>query len=465
MNSSNRPTDHHKALNAQAYRLLARTCLSFLGFCFLAVPTLGQTIANPSFETPNLSPGIIQSSPTGASWQFNQGINSFYSSGIVAYDASDSNDFQPLAPPPDGNQFGYMRSDASIQQTVSGFTVGQAYRLDWLQGYGGTLASGGSAILVELQASGGGPSQQIAPLELANSPSLTARSSDVFIATSETYELVVQSSDQVPFGYAYRNALVDQFSFVPVNEPPTTRTTYSASLALTAASGLQVDALLGGVPLGAGIESAVTGSIDLEFDIVNGTDVASLRFNPSEILLDPTLSEFIDGGTLGTADITLSDSGGTLFHTNSDPFGKHKVAVDSGGDFLLGSTFLGFDGLAEIELEGPLVDLLGEDTLSIDLDSIPAADLGITYLGNQTLFADPGNIQLSPTGNPNEYLVTLDIPVLGITPIDSGIGLEVQLSGYLQAQGIVVVPEPSGLALAVLGGMTLIAARYRRRRA
>lgn len=437
-----------------------------LVFTSYSVATLGQSIANPSFETPEVSPGALASPLAGAGWQFNTGLTSQEFSGIAGYDPTASNDFHPIAPPPDGDQYGFMESDSSMQQTISGFTIGQAYRLDWAQGYGGTEASGGSAVTVQLEPSGGGPAQTIAPLELANSPSLAARSSDVFIATSETYELIVQSSDQVPFGYAFRNSLVDQFSFVPVSEPATVRTTHSATLALTSTSEAELDALLGGVSLGSTINSAMVGSIDLEFDLVNGTDVANLRFNASELSFDPLLTTFIDGGPLGTADVTIADSKAILFHTDTDffgdPFGKHKVAVDSNGEFLLGSAFVGLGGDTSVELEGPISDIFGVDLLEVDLSTIPPADLGITYALDETIFADPGTIALVPTGNLDEYEITIDIPVLAITVLDSGIGLELKLSGYAQAQGIFVVPEPTGLVLALMG-ITLVGFVHRHR--
>lgn len=426
-----------------------------LVFASYSVSAIGQTIANPSFETPDVTPGATQILPAGAGWQFNTGLTSQDFSGIAGYDPAASNDFQPIAPPNDGDQYGFLEPDASMQQTISGFSIGRAYRLDWAQGYGGTGASGGSAVTVLLEPSGGGSPQTIAPLELANAPSLAARSSDVFIATSESYELIVQSSDQVPSGYRFRNSLVDQFSFVPVSEPATVRTTHSATLGLSSASVVELDALLGGVSLGSTISSAIAGSIDLEFDLVNGTDVANLRFNPSELSFDPLLTTFIDGGALGTADVTIADSKAILFHTDTDffgdPFGKHKVAVDSNGEFLLGSAFFGFAGDATVELDGPISDAFGIDLLEADLSTIPAADLGITFALSETIFADPGTIALLPTGNPNQYEINIDIPVLAITTIDSGIGLELKFSGFAQAQGLVVVPEPSGLALALLG--------------
>jgi len=440
----------------------ALLCFAFTWISLTGSHSLAQVIANPSFETPSLLPGEILEYPVGAAWQFNQGSSSFYSSGVVAYDALEESAFQPIAPPPDGDQFGYMRSGSSIQQTVSGFSVGEAYRLDWYQGYGGTSASGGSALQVEIQPSGGGVSQLIAPLELANSPSLASRSSDVFIATSESYEITVQSSAEVPYLYASRNALVDQFAVVPVNENATTRATYSTSLAITSVSGLEVDALLGGVALGADIQSAVAGSINLEFDIANGTDVVSLRFNESNVQFNPTLTGFIDAGPLGTANVSLTDTSGMLFHVDGGIYGKQSVGVNSAGEFLLGSAFFDLEGLAEIDLTGPIVDVLGADMIEYDLSDVAAADLGITYLGDQALFADPGTIDLSPTGNPNEYLVTVDVPVFIVTPLASSIGLEVQVSGMVQAQGIVIVPEPSSIALAFLGGLMLLLARARR---
>lgn len=428
-----------------ACKILFATCLTIAIVALQSHWAVGQTIANPSFETPNLSPGDGIEAPTNAGWSFQP------LTGIVAYtsDIFTVSQLQPIAPPPDGTQFAVLSDERSIQQTISGFTVGQAYRLDWFQGYGSTAASGGSAITARLEEPGGGATHTIAPLELANSPSLAARTSDVFVATSESYDLIIQNSDEVPSAYDSREALIDHFEFVAVNELATTRTSHTASLGLTSASTLEVDGRLGGVSLNADIISPIAGDLNVDFDIIDG-EVANLHFNESQLILDSLMTGVIELGVLGSADVTITDGELLLFHEESSVMGQHRVSVDENGEFLLGSTFVEYDGEGEFALNGPIQSIVGDDSIVFDFGSTPAADLGITTLNDRTIFSGPGSIDLLPTGNPSEFLVTIGIPILIATPLEGEVAFDLEVSGFIEAQGIVVVPEPSGIALALL---------------
>src|SRR5262249_2589732 len=118
---------------------LAVAVLSFLGSVASAQPA----IQNPSFETPALPLGSSAFQPAGSGWNY---VSSpFHTIGIASNGSTNAGTFPAL----DGTQAAYLGGDESISQTVSGFTVGQNYQLDWLQDRISDN-SGGSALRVVL---------------------------------------------------------------------------------------------------------------------------------------------------------------------------------------------------------------------------------------------------------------------------------------------------------------------------
>ncbi len=422
-----------------ARRIFSAACLAIVFSAHPCQWAVGQTIANASFETPDLLPDTLVYSPTDAGWEFG------FNARIRSYS-------DPPTDQPTGDQVAQLAGATQIQQTVTGFTVGQAYRLDWFQGYGFGYASGGSAVAVQLHEPGGGTIHTIAPLELSNSQVLAARSSDVFIAESESYELVVLGSDEVPDPFSRRDSLLDEFRFVAVDEPATARSSISTSLELTSASNLEVDVVLSGQSLNSNIASLLDGNLNIDFDFVNG-EVSNLHINVSQLAMEPEVSGVLQLGSLGSATASFQNSLINLFHAESDVLGQHRVSVDENGEFLLGGIFATYSGEGELEFEGPISTLIGEDAVMFDVGDIPASDLGNDEFRSETVITGPGTVHLSPTGNPLEYLTTIGFPLfavgeLGVNLVD--LDAEVKLSGFIEAQGIVVVPEPSSFTLTLL---------------
>jgi len=107
--------------------------------------------------------------------------------------------------------------------------------------------------------------------------------------------------------------------------------------------------------------------------------------------------------------------------------------------------------------------LLGDG--AIDLTTISPADLGYTSTeAGDVIFPGPGSINLTHTGNPMEYLMTIDAPVVINVVLDSGLDLELLLTSHIHATGfITLVPEPTTAWLAIVASVMVVVVTRRRR--
>jgi uncharacterized repeat protein (TIGR01451 family) len=96
----------------------------------------GQTIINPSFETDNVPPSPGYGAITG--WTGGSGINNA------------SGPFTDNGTIPDGQKAAFLQGGVALRQTVSGFTVGESYRLRYYE----NRRNAGSAANLQVTAGG-----------------------------------------------------------------------------------------------------------------------------------------------------------------------------------------------------------------------------------------------------------------------------------------------------------------------
>jgi hypothetical protein len=427
--------------------------VSLLAFFAGIAPTAQAqpTLLNPSFELPVLIPGTSMLQPGGTGWLF--------SSGAVGI-ASDGNQNAGYSPTVDGTQSAYLSGSTSIQQNVGGFSVGQNYQLEWLQNRR-QQGSGGVAFQVVLD-KGLATESVIAPYEVAGAPDWLTRSSDVFTATKSSYTVTMEALDIVQDGYASRISDLDRVAFVTTSAAPTERLHGSATLSV-APSDYTLQLFLGGVALEPSLTGQFAGSLSTQFDYVQGLGLRNIAFQPSALNALADVSTTLDFGPLGSIDLTLDDAG-FVPYTAADGSLQQRLTVHPDGTFNLQSWFMTFLGNATYDGHGPLGDLLGDG--SIDLTTIAAADLGYTSTqAGDIIFPGPGTINLSPTGNPLEYLMTVDAPIVVNAVLDSSLDLELLLTSHIHATGLVtLIPEPATVWLAASAMLTLATVAWCRRR-
>ncbi len=435
-------------------RLSRRLCRQFtaalaivVGLQFVvACPLPAQVLGNGSFETPALSPGQSLGGIVGPDWAF-QG-------GGITHDGFFHRTFDSA---PDGLQHAYLRDTSQMEQTVSGLTVGQTYRVEWSQAFAAESGSGGTALAVEL--SWAGDTQVILPHTLVNNIDWDGRSSDVFVAQSESYTLSFLSDDETPSGYATRQALIDDVRVVPVSAPAVERTHVELDMQLLEGSRIDLEFILGGNVLEGSLGEDLVGPVSVNFDAISGVGVVGWHFNPDQIRLAQDFGGQIDLDILGTADVLIRDAAAILF--NMDGAGPHMLHVDESGNFHMGSTFLQFDGEADIDVEGPIASIVDDQTLL--LSDVNADDLGSESFG--TPITQIGHVDFDPTVNPFEFLVTLDMPWTTVVTLVSDLDLDLKVTGRILARGTVAfeAPEPS-TGFLLLSGTVCCAFCWHRRR-
>lgn len=408
-----------------------------------------QTILNSGFESPTLSFGASVNSPTGADWTFNN------KSGISRYGALR----RALDSSPEGRQHAFLEWNTGISQTISGFTVGQTYQVQWGQAFASASDSGGAALAVEL--SSPSDTQQVLPYTLANNAYWDDRHSDVFVARSESYTLSFLSDDVTP-ALNERGALIDDIKIVPVTAPAEARTRVEMDMDLLPGSRIDFEFSLDGTVLPGSLGEELQGRVSVDFDAISEVDVVGWHFNRQAIHLANDVIGQVDLGSFGTANVSVTDGSAILF--NGEGLGKHMLYVDENGDFGVGSTFLEFSGEADIDLEGPIAAII--DDQLIDLSGIPADELGAQDFENGVFTYEPGHVDFDPTGNLNEYLVTLNMPWVTDVTLDDTLNLNVRITGNILAQGTVTftVPEPS-TNLLLFSGTAICLGMWRRKRA
>lgn len=153
----------------------------------------------------------------------------------------------------------------------------------------------------------------------------------------------------------------------------------------------------------------------------------------------------------------------TVGLTNSDAwlYSTKDVDVAADGSFDPGGTFFGFtDGLLSFDIRafGDLIDASGSR-------SVYSSPLGVGVLDD--LLA--GDLTLTPTGNPNEFLVLLQIPIEASVTIDASLFLSnlnpgdlavtATVAGLVEATGTIThVPEPSSPVL--IGAAMVLASLF-----
>lgn len=182
----------------------------------------------------------------------------------------------------------------------------------------------------------------------------------------------------------------------------------------------------------------LSGSLDVEVAINPLGEVVSIGIASGNIsLTDFTLSPNLALSIVGT------DVGSTIF-TDTDGDGDPPFLSPS---TVTGGTFAGSEQQVVLN-SGALVTSFG----NINLDSSPIAFQG----------SGIGTIIATPTGNPNEYFLTLEIPIEVLdSDIENGLAT-LDVIGVIVATGTVTVPEPTtGLFLA---GAAVAGVAVRRRR-
>lgn len=394
-------------------------------------------VINGGFEDYVLAPDSFQYAPNGqpaVGWSFVGGAGlSRNGSGFQG---------NPLSDPPsavataiEGNQIGFLQG-SSIIQTISGFELGASYSVSWFEQ---TRLNGGGSNDLAVYIDG-------APVfgsHIVGNPSWVGQTSSDFIATSTTHTLEFRTSN--PLG-GDRTTFIDDvyFNFVDENDAPIAEANgayvfdaNNLTLALSAAG------------------SSDPENMTLASVWTDGGGTVATGDNPTISLADTNLTM-----TTSTEVITLTVTDpGNLSGTDT----ANVSYANANADVVTAAGTTNPDGS---------IDFLGTfDDLDLLANTLVANFEGLTWEFDTAAANSAGEVGdgfltgMGTTGSGN-------VDALTLVGLFGGVGDYTAYANVRDKAGsidtfaftIMVVPEPSSMALMVLGVAPFAFSIYRRRR-